>query len=106
MEVERLLTELLERRATRVVTVLAFGGGVAGDLAGFAAAVFKRGVPYVQVPTTLLAQVDSSIGGKTGVNHALGKNQIGAIYQPRFVWADLALLSSTLTLIIEFHQYF
>ncbi len=90
--IEDLITELLTSKCERNVTILAFGGGVVGDVAGFLAAIYKRGVPYIQVPTTLLAQVDSSIGGKTGVNHALGKNQIGATYQPKMVWTDLAFL--------------
>ncbi len=80
--------ELLRKRCDRRVTLIALGGGVIGDLTGFAAAVYQRGVPYIQIPTTLLAQVDSSVGGKTGVNHALGKNMIGAFYQPNCVIAD------------------
>ncbi len=80
--------ELLRKRCDRRVTLIALGGGVIGDLTGFAAAVYQRGVPYIQLPTTLLAQVDSSVGGKTGVNHALGKNMIGAFYQPNCVIAD------------------
>jgi 3-dehydroquinate synthase len=83
-----LLTRLLELRADRATTLVALGGGVVGDLAGFAAAIYQRGVPFVQVPTTLLAQVDSSVGGKTGINHALGKNMIGAFHQPQAVLID------------------
>lgn len=86
--VDGLLTQLLERRARRSATVVATGGGVAGDTAGFAAAIFMRGVALVQVPTTLLAQVDSAIGGKVGVNHPLGKNMIGAFHPPRAVVVD------------------
>jgi 3-dehydroquinate synthase len=87
---DRLVSERFERKSC----VMALGGGVVGDLAGFAAATFLRGVPYVQVPTTLLAQVDSSIGGKTGVNHPKGKNLIGAFYQPRSVLIDVDTLQS------------
>ena len=87
---DRLIAERFERKSC----VLALGGGVVGDLAGFAAATYLRGVPYVQVPTTLLAQVDSSVGGKTGVNHADGKNLIGAFYQPKLVLIDVALLNT------------
>jgi 3-dehydroquinate synthase len=82
------LTRLLELRAERGTVVMALGGGVVGDIAGFAAAIYQRGVPFVQIPTTLLAQVDSSVGGKTGINHPLGKNMIGAFYQPRAVVID------------------
>jgi len=78
----------------RSSTVVALGGGVVGDLAGFVAACYQRGVPYVQVPTTLLAQVDSSVGGKTAVNHALGKNMIGAFYQPKAVLIDVDTLDT------------
>ncbi len=79
---------LLRNRCERKTTVIALGGGVIGDLAGFAAAVYQRGVPFIQVPTTLLAQVDSAVGGKTAINHPLGKNMIGAFYQPLAVVAD------------------
>ena len=87
---DRLIAERCERKSS----VLALGGGVIGDLAGFAAATYLRGVPYVQVPTTLLAQVDSSVGGKTGVNHENGKNLIGAFYQPKLVLIDVNVLAS------------
>ncbi len=83
-----MLTRLLELRAERKTMIVALGGGVVGDIAGFAAAIYQRGMPFVQVPTTLLAQVDSSVGGKTGINHPLGKNMIGAFYQPRAVLID------------------
>jgi 3-dehydroquinate synthase len=83
---------LIEARADRATTVFALGGGVVGDLAGFAAACYMRGIPYVQVPTTLLAQVDSSVGGKTGINHPAGKNLIGAFHQPIAVIADVDVL--------------
>ncbi len=85
---------LIAREVARDDMVVAFGGGVTGDLAGFAAAVLRRGVGFVQIPTTLLAQVDSSVGGKTGINSPLGKNLIGAFHQPRLVLADTALLDS------------
>ena len=85
---------LLSNRRERNSAIIALGGGVIGDLAGFAAASYQRGVPFVQVPTTLLAQVDSSVGGKTAINHPLGKNMIGAFYQPATVVADIALLST------------
>jgi 3-dehydroquinate synthase len=87
---DRLLTE----RSDRKTTLIALGGGVVGDMTGFAAACYMRGVPFIQVPTTLLAQVDSSVGGKTGINHPLGKNMIGAFYQPQAVIADIATLRS------------
>ena len=85
---------LLERRCERSATLVALGGGVIGDLAGFAAATYQRGVSFIQVPTTLLAQVDSSVGGKTGINHPLGKNMIGAFHQPRLVLADTDTLKT------------
>jgi len=90
----RIFDALLTHRFNRRCTVLALGGGVVGDMAGFAAACYQRGVAFVQVPTTLLAQVDSSVGGKTGINHPLGKNMIGAFYQPRCVIADTDTLST------------
>ena len=85
---------MLTRRHNRSTTVLALGGGVVGDLAGFVAATYQRGVNFIQIPTTLLAQVDSSVGGKTGVNHGLGKNMIGAFHQPKAVIIDTGLLAS------------
>ena len=88
------LTRLLELKAERTTTLIALGGGVVGDIAGFAAAIYQRGMPLVQVPTTLLAQVDSSVGGKTAINHALGKNMIGAFYQPRAVLIDTNCLTT------------
>jgi len=90
----RVFDALLDARCGRDTLVIALGGGVIGDLAGFAAAVYQRGVPFLQVPTTLLAQVDSSVGGKTAINHALGKNMIGAFHQPRAVISDVATLDT------------
>ncbi len=87
-------TVLLENRFDRGCTLVALGGGVIGDMTGFAAATYQRGVDFVQVPTTLLSQVDSSVGGKTGVNHPLGKNMIGAFYQPRAVVIDVETLNT------------
>ena len=85
---------LLTRRAERKTTLIALGGGVIGDMTGFAAASYQRGVPFIQIPTTLLSQVDSSVGGKTGINHPLGKNMIGAFYQPKLVLADTDTLKT------------
>jgi len=87
--IETILDLLLTNRHDRRTTVIALGGGVIGDIAGFAASIYQRGVNFIQIPTTLLSQVDSSVGGKTGVNHRLGKNMIGAFYQPRCVVADI-----------------
>lgn len=92
--VNRIFDKLLEKRFERKCTLVALGGGVVGDMTGFAAACYQRGVPFIQIPTTLLAQVDSSVGGKTGVNHPLGKNMIGAFHQPRCVIADTATLNT------------
>lgn len=89
-----ILDGLMTARHNRTTTVIALGGGVVGDIAGFAAAAYQRGVHFIQIPTTLLSMVDSSVGGKTGVNHPLGKNMIGAFYQPRCVIADTSLLAS------------
>ncbi|MFQ5483246.1 MAG: 3-dehydroquinate synthase, partial [Nitrospinaceae bacterium] len=91
-DAENLFDFLLRHRCDRKTLIVALGGGVIGDLAGFVAATYQRGVPYLQVPTTLLAQVDSSVGGKTAVNHPLGKNMIGAFYQPCAVVADFDTL--------------
>lgn len=85
---------LLEQRHTRKTTLVALGGGVVGDMAGFAAACYQRGVPFIQMPTTLLSQVDSSVGGKTGINHPLGKNMVGAFHQPQAVLIDTGSLQS------------
>jgi 3-dehydroquinate synthase len=86
--VEQILDVLARHRFERSSLLVALGGGVVGDMAGFAASIYQRGIPYIQVPTTLVAQVDSSVGGKTGVDHRLGKNLIGSFYQPRAVWID------------------
>ena len=85
---------LLAGRCDRTTTLIALGGGVVGDLAGFAAATYQRGIPFIQVPTTLLSQVDSSVGGKTGINHPRGKNMVGAFWQPRLVIADTDTLKT------------
>lgn len=89
-----IFSSLLSNRFDRGCTLIALGGGVVGDMTGFAAACYQRGVNFIQVPTTLLAQVDSSVGGKTGVNHALGKNMIGAFHQPLCVIADTSTLAT------------
>jgi 3-dehydroquinate synthase len=93
-ELERLLGALLDLELERGDMIAAFGGGVVGDLAGFAAAIYKRGIGYVQIPTTLLAQVDSSVGGKTAIDTAHGKNLVGAFHQPSLVLADLGVLDT------------
>jgi len=90
----KVFDKLLASRFSRQVTVIALGGGVIGDMSGFAASCYQRGVPFIQIPTTLLSQVDSSVGGKTAVNHALGKNMIGAFYQPQCVIADTDTLNT------------
>lgn len=90
----RIFDALLEKRHSRKTTVVALGGGVVGDMAGFAAACYQRGVEFIQIPTTLLAQVDSSVGGKTGINHPLGKNMVGAFHQPLCVLIDTDTLQT------------
>jgi len=90
--VERIYVQLLKTRFDRKSLLIALGGGVIGDITGYAASTYMRGIDFIQVPTTLLAQVDSSVGGKTGVNHALGKNMIGSFWQPRLVWIDISTL--------------
>jgi 3-dehydroquinate synthase len=90
----QIITRLMEKRFNRTCLLIALGGGVIGDLTGFVAACYQRGVKFIQIPTTLLAQVDSSVGGKTAVNHPLGKNMIGAFYQPCAVFADTSVLST------------
>ena len=92
--ISRMLDVLIANRFARDACVVALGGGVVGDMAGFAAACYQRGIAFVQVPTTLLAQVDSSVGGKTGVNHPGGKNLIGAFHQPAAVFADTDTLAT------------
>lgn len=92
--VARIYDALLEHDFSRSCTLIALGGGVIGDMTGFAAATYQRGVAFIQIPTTLLSQVDSSVGGKTGVNRPLGKNMVGAFYQPRCVLADTATLAT------------
>lgn len=89
-----IFTALLTEKHNRTTTLIALGGGVVGDMTGFAAACYQRGVNFIQIPTTLLSMVDSSVGGKTGVNHPMGKNMIGAFYQPQAVIADISLLKT------------
>lgn len=89
-----ILTKLLEMGFDRKSCLIALGGGVIGDITGFVASLYMRGIPYIQIPTTLLAQVDSSVGGKTAVNHSLGKNMIGTFWQPSLVWIDVDTLNS------------
>jgi len=91
---DQIVTRLLQNKFSRTCCLIALGGGVVGDITGFAAACYQRGVNYIQIPTTLLAQVDSSVGGKTAVNHQLGKNMIGAFYQPRAVISDVSVLKT------------
>ncbi len=92
--IEKILNALFEERFNRSSLLVAFGGGVIGDMTGFAASIFQRGIDFIQVPTTLLAQVDASVGGKTGINNAYGKNLIGAFHQPRAVYADPHFLTT------------
>lgn len=94
MWAEKIYEELLKSKLDRKSALLALGGGVIGDITGYAASTYMRGIDFIQVPTTLLAQVDSSVGGKTGVNHKLGKNMIGTFWQPRCVWIDIDTLRS------------
>lgn len=91
---EKIYEALLKAKLDRKSALIALGGGVIGDITGFAASTYMRGIDFIQIPTTLLAQVDSSVGGKTGVNHPLGKNMIGAFWQPRLVWVDTATLET------------
>jgi 3-dehydroquinate synthase len=90
----QILTELLKNKLDRYSCLIALGGGVIGDITGFVASIYMRGIDFIQVPTTLLSHVDSSVGGKTGVNHELGKNMIGTFYQPRLVWIDIDTLKT------------
>tara|TARA_B100000035_G_scaffold150315_2_gene128112 strand:+ start:57 stop:1136 length:1080 start_codon:yes stop_codon:yes gene_type:complete len=91
---DHIYSQLLDNKADRDITLIALGGGVIGDITGFAAATYMRGVSFIQIPTTLLSQVDSSVGGKTGINHPLGKNMIGAFYQPKCVISDVNVLKT------------
>ena len=94
ISLQHIYSELLKHTLDRSSVLIALGGGVIGDITGFAASTYMRGIAYVQVPTTLLAQVDSSVGGKTGINHELGKNMIGTFWQPRLVWIDVETLNT------------
>ncbi len=94
IEFNRIISQMIELKCDRSTTILALGGGVVGDVAGFVASSFMRGIDYYQIPTTLLAMVDSSIGGKTGINISEGKNLVGAIYQPKGVFIDPRILDS------------
>jgi len=94
MWLQHIYKELLTHKLDRSSALIALGGGVVGDITGFAASTYMRGISYIQIPTTLLAQVDSSVGGKTGVNHKLGKNMIGTFWQPRLVWIDVDTLKT------------
>ncbi len=91
---DKIYTSMLAAKCDRKTTIVALGGGVIGDVAGYAAATYQRGIPFIQVPTTLLSQVDSSVGGKTAINHPLGKNMIGAFYQPQAVISDIDTLKT------------
>lgn len=91
---ERIYDAMMQARCDRSTTLIALGGGVVGDMCGYAAATYQRGIPFIQIPTTLLSQVDSSVGGKTGINHPLGKNMIGAFWQPKLVIADTDVLKT------------
>lgn len=91
---QSIITKALELNLERKDSIIAFGGGVIGDMAGFAASIYQRGIDFIQVPTTLLAQVDSSVGGKVGINHPLGKNMVGNFYQPKLVLADINTLKT------------
>lgn len=93
-QLQAVLDEMFSHHPERKMTVIALGGGVVGDLAGFASSIMLRGVPFIQIPTTLLAQVDSSVGGKTGINNRFGKNLVGSFYQPKIVLADSAVLET------------
>ena len=90
----QVMDALMASKLSRQEPIIALGGGVVGDMTGFAAACYRRGIPFVQIPTTLLAQVDSSVGGKTAINHPHGKNMIGAFYQPKLVWIDPDVLKT------------
>jgi 3-dehydroquinate synthase len=94
LRIQQIYDTLLAHKLDRSSALIALGGGVIGDMTGFAASTYMRGISYIQVPTTLLAQVDSSVGGKTGVNHSLGKNMIGTFWQPGFVWIDVETLQT------------